>query len=206
MATGDQAASDLADYLAKSVELVDVGPGELADGLGLELTHGMAGRASEAHKTRPVWSLLDDLVATGEASALRAWHEWEEVSKGKRQVGWSKGLRERFAPGIEEVSDQAIVDQVVGDERDDLVAWSADEWRGFIAHPTRALDLLVAAQSGGLRPVLDLLREWGEDSFTVVANVLDVPAGVTDGGGAGGPPQSVASGGARDGRHTLGVP
>jgi hypothetical protein len=168
LAEGSEASSQLADYLAKSVQLGGLGAvaaearrEALAAGLGLELTHGQPGRARADLATRPVWALLDDLAETGEASALARWHEWEAGSKGKRQVGWSVGLRERFAPSIEDVTDQAIVDQAVGDETDDVAAWTPDEWAEFIAHPTRATDLLDAAQHGGREAVHALLRAWG---------------------------------------------
>jgi hypothetical protein len=168
LATGDRAASDLADYLAKSVAVVD--SETLPADLGLELTHGMAGRARQGLATRPVWSLLDEMVETGD---LTDWREWEKASKGKRQVGWSVGVRERFAPDVEDVTDQAIVDQAVGDELDDLAWWTADQWREFIAHPSRAVELLEVAARGGRVAVHALLREWGTDCALIIPNSLD---------------------------------
>lgn len=174
MVTGDDAADALGEYLAKSVSVIDTGgptsrsdvdTRAVSDGLGLELTHGMAGRARDGLATQPVWSLLDGMAETGD---LPAWREWEKASKGKRQVGWSVGLRDRFAPSIEDLSDQAIVDQAVGDETDDLVLWTADEWRTFVAHPTRPVELLDAAQSGGRDAVQALLTRWGDVACSVV--------------------------------------
>jgi hypothetical protein len=179
---GDQAAEQLAEYLAKGVKVVDrrelaaMVREERAVGLGLELTHALPGRAREDLRTRPVWALLDELAETGEASALARWHEWESASKGRRQVGWSMGLRERFAPTIEELTDQQVVDQVVGDEDDDVIAWTADQWRAFIARPARAADLLEAAQHGGVAGALALLESWGDVACSIVTRDRGGPA------------------------------
>lgn len=185
MATGEKAASDLADYLAKSVELgtmeklVQQARREaLATGLGLELTHTSSGRAREDLRTRPVWSLLDDLAETGE---IGLWREWERGSKGRQQVGWSNGLRKRFAPALDEQTDQQIVDQALGDESDTIVSWTSEQWRTFIAHPTRAVELLEAAQFGGRLAVVDLLESWADVSCSIIETVSPGEAG-----GAGG--------------------
>jgi hypothetical protein len=138
LATGEDAAEQLADYLAKSVAVVDQAH-NVATGLGLELTHNRPGRTRGGLATRPVWSLLREARETGE---IGRWREWERVSKGKRQVGWSNGLRERFAPEVEEVTDQAIVDEEHGTWRDDVVGWSVDEWRVFIRQGALAVDLV----------------------------------------------------------------
>jgi hypothetical protein len=184
LAEGAQAAEQLADYLAKSVGLglgalvAEAHRESVADGLGLELTHGMSGRAREGLATRPVWSLLDDLAEMGEASSLAAWHEWESASKGKRQVGWSAGLRERFAPEVTEASDQEVVDQALGDEHDDVASWTADQWRTFIAEPARVVELLEVAESGGREAAHRLLTSWG----TVCTLIDPRPTGAGGGG------------------------
>lgn len=139
LSTGSRASEKLAEYLAKAAS-VDVGRS-----LGLELTHTKPGRSREGLSTRPVWALLDDLTETGEVGP---WREWERASKGKRQVGWSVGLRERFAPSIEEVSDQEIVQEEIGTADDDLAFFTADQWRRVIEVPGLALRLVQAAEFG----------------------------------------------------------
>ena len=162
LVAGEDAADQLAEYLSKSVSVLDGLKREaVATGLGLELTHSMPGRAREVQRTEPVWSILGDLVETGEASALRRWHEWESASKGRRQVGWSTGLRDRFAPMLEELEDQAVVDQQLGSEDDDLVRFTVKEWREIVRHPERIPDLLEAAEGQGLSAVKELLDGWG---------------------------------------------
>jgi hypothetical protein len=157
LVSGERASDDLGGYLAKLADSAE----PASDGLGLELTHGLAGRAAAGMATRPTWALLDHLVRTGEAGALQLWHEWERVSKGKRQVGWSKGLRERFAPEVEELTDDAIVDQEVGSDADDLVRWTADQWRELVRVPARIVELLSYAEACGADAVCSALDAWG---------------------------------------------
>lgn len=161
--TGEKASEQLAEYLAKSVSVIDqlrvvAARESLARGMGLELTHTMPGRARDDLKTRPVWALLDDLAETGE---IGPWREWEKTSKGRRQVGWSVGLRERFAPSLDEVSDLAIVEEEVGTAADDVIRWTGDQWRDFVAVPGLALELLQVAESGGAQAARDHLRYLG---------------------------------------------
>jgi hypothetical protein len=154
---GEQASHDLGGYLSKLADSAEPS----SDGLGLELTHGLAGRAASGLATRPTWAILDHLVRTGESQAMRLWHEWERVSKGKRQVGWSKGLRQQFAPEIEELSDDEIVDQEVGTDADDLVRWTAMQWREMVRVPARIAELLSYADSVGIEAVCSALDAWG---------------------------------------------
>jgi hypothetical protein len=153
--TGADAPEELGGYLAKMANP------ESTAGLGLELTHGLAGRSAAGLRTRPVWGLLDDLVATGETVALRRWHEWERVSKGKRQVGWSRGLRQRFAPDVEDVTDEEVVAAEVGTAADDVLHLTADSWRALVAVPVRIVALLEAVEDGGVEAAGALLDRLG---------------------------------------------
>lgn len=156
---GDEASTQLGGYLAKMADQVDAE--ERAAGLGLELTHSMPGRSANRIGTRPVWSLLDELVAFGEAETLALWREWETVSRGKRQVGWSRGLRERFAPEIEQLDDDEIVQQEIGTEEDELVHFRAEDWKELVAVPMRPLALLETTERAGLAGAVALLDAWG---------------------------------------------
>ncbi len=149
---GDQAADDVADYLLKMAE----DPGFA---LGGELAYSSPGRARAGLKTEPPFALLERLEQTGEAELLRLWHEWESASKGKRQIGWSRGLRERY--GVDVVEDQAIVDEAIGTEDDDWVAWTRTGWRELVRHPARLAQLLEVAEAAGIDAVTGLLDSWG---------------------------------------------
>ena len=152
---GDQAADDLGGYLAKLANSTE------GEGLGLELTHGMPGRAATVAATRPTWAILDHLELTGEAPALELWHEWERVSKGKRQVGWSKGLREQFAPEVVEQTDDDIVAEELGTASDDVLRLDAESWRELVRTPGRPVELLELLECGGVELAAAALDQWG---------------------------------------------
>jgi hypothetical protein len=155
LVAGDQAADDLAGYLFK---IVEQGDAERATSLGLELTHTQPGRAKSQLATRPVWSVLEDLVRDGESESLRLWHEWERVSKGKRQVGYSAGLRDRFAPDLEDLSDEEVADIEHGTAEHDLLHFTLDAWRHVVADPELAPTILTMTEAfgvSGARRVLD---------------------------------------------------
>jgi hypothetical protein len=152
---GDEASDDLAGYLFKIAE----GGLDSATGLGLELTHAQPGRSRSGLSTLPVSSLLERVRVMGDAEALDLWHEHERVSKGKRQVGFSKGLRERFAPSVDELSDEQVAELEHGSREDDLVRWDLDGWRQVVRDPTLPPLLLEAAEQGGVESVSALLDE-----------------------------------------------
>lgn len=157
LAGGDDAAGSLAEYLFKITETL-VPQRETALSLGLELTHTLPGRSRSDHKTRPVWSLLDDFSDTGDAEVLARWHEWERGSKGKRQVGWSKGLRERFVPELEVLTDEEVADREAGSSADDLVSIPLVGWRELVKSPHELPVILTAAERAGTAGVVEVLE------------------------------------------------
>jgi hypothetical protein len=164
LATGDEAAGDLAEYLFKIVE-----QGEAARSLGVELAMTQPGRSRSDLATRPVWSLLDRLVETGEAEALARWHEWEAGSKGRRQVGWSKGLRKRFAPEVEDVTDQEIADREMGSKQDDVARISREGWGRLVSIPGGPCDVLEALEVEGVAGMAEVLDRLGIDHELISA-------------------------------------
>jgi hypothetical protein len=158
LVSGDQAADEVAGYLFKIAEQVDI---DQATSLGLELTHTMPGRSKSVLSTRPVWSLLDDLMRDGEADTLRLWNEYERVSKGKRQVGYSQGLRARFAPDVEEMTDEQVADQEHGSNADDLLHFDVNAWRQIATTAGLAVAILEATESGGVTAARTLLDAEG---------------------------------------------
>ena len=164
MVSGDAAASELGRYLFKFAEASDA---ERAVSLGLELAYSLPGRAAHGLRTRPVWSLLDDLVANGDAEALERWHEWERDSKGRRQVGWSTGLRAKFAPVLDEFTDDQVVSTEHGTAEDDLVLIEAAGWRTLVGMPAQMPRVLEAAESGGASAVSALLWALGVEHLVI---------------------------------------
>jgi hypothetical protein len=165
LATGEKASSDLAEYLFKVAGQAH-GQDQGA-ALGLELTHTHSGRARADLATKPVWSILDRLVRTGEAEAMERWHEWEAGSKGRRQVGWSKDLRSRFAPALVEISDDELVEEEMGSAADDVVAFTRAGWDRLVSMPFLMTMMLDALEDGGL-PMLRQRLDFAEIDYVVV--------------------------------------
>lgn len=98
------AGDELGGYFAKGVYQVD----ERAASYEVTSSH----TKQAAHGNRTPFALLADLVRHGDADDLDLWHEWERVSKGKRQMYWSPGLRDLLDVGAE-MSDEQIAEQAV---------------------------------------------------------------------------------------------
>lgn len=126
------ADADLAAYISKATDL------------GLELTQSQSKRARRGHKTVSPWSLLGDVIDKGDADALDRWHVWEQGSKNRRQITWSKNLRRALLGQEREVSDEEIADQQAGDV--DVVLITAEGWDSVVARPWLMPALLVAAE------------------------------------------------------------
>lgn len=137
MVTGPGDAA-LASYFTKAVDG--------AHRIGLELTQNQTKQARQRHGTVPTWSLLDEVEATGDVGR---WEEWEQGSKGRRQMTWSKGLRELLGLRREE-SDDEIASEEVGSSDDDLVKITAAGWDDLCRTPADLGRLLDATCKGGL--------------------------------------------------------
>ena len=110
----------------------------------MELTQTQSKVARGVHKTVPVWELLDGAI-DGEVAPLRLWREWERGSKGRRQIGWTKGLRERFRIG-QELSDEEIAAEELG-RVDDTVVWiTKGGWGQLIRRPWLIPEVLNHAE------------------------------------------------------------
>lgn len=140
----------LAEYFTKA--------GHNARSIGQEMTNTQSKRARGSHSTRSVWEFLDELIDTGDADALDRWHEWQRGSKGRRQLTWSKGLRELLGLRFEK-SDEDIAAEELGSKADDLVIITAAGWRTVIEGRLRVQILESVYQHGfrGLRSLLDRL-------------------------------------------------
>jgi hypothetical protein len=93
------------------------------------------------------FGLLRLVVEDGDADALDRWHEWEMVSKGRRQLTWSRGLRDLYALAPE-LDDQEVSD--LDDLGGDLVALiDPASWRRIVAG-RRLASCLEAAEGGTL--------------------------------------------------------
>lgn len=140
---GNLAATRLGEYLAKAVE------GRGAGNLGAELTQTQSKTAHGVHKTRPVWSLLDEGAIDGEADPLWLWHEWEKASKGRRQIAWSTNLRSLLGLDESERSDDEIAAEELGTRSDTVALIEAGGWASLVRRPWLIAEVLNVAEESG---------------------------------------------------------
>lgn len=88
---------------------------------------------SAHYGNRTPFAVLADIVRSGDADDLDAWHEFERGSKGRRQITWSHGLRARLLPDepAVELTDQELVDQ--DHDGAAVVELNADLWAVIVA-------------------------------------------------------------------------
>lgn len=111
---------------------------------------------------RSPFGILKDALATGLAADCELWIEWEQGSKGHKQLTWSSGLRE-FARMNSEKSDDEIAAE--NERGEDAIVIEPKSW-ARMAH--EAHDLLDAIELGGIERGIEWLRSRGLQ-FTVVA-------------------------------------
>jgi len=140
----------LSEYFTKA--------GHNAQSIARELSNSQSKTARGVHGTHSVWDFLDAVIDQGDADSLDRWHEWQSGSKGRRQLTWSKGLRELLGLRFEK-SDEDIAAEELGTKADDLVIISAAGWRTVIAGRLRVQILESVYRQGfsGLRALLDVL-------------------------------------------------
>lgn len=145
----DAADEHLAAYFTKTTDS--------AHRIGLEVTQTQSKTARDRNKTRPTWALLDDVEALGLATSLDLWHEWERGSKNRKQMTWSKGLRDRLGL-LREASDEDIATEEHGSAEDDLVLIDSEGWARLRANPADLADLLTVTEGGGLTALRSFLN------------------------------------------------
>jgi len=174
--SGDALAS-VAGYVHKGEYVDRVQSVKPVRSLAMEVTRGDL-KASKGGRTP--FGVLADIVASVEDSGEIAeddwalWSEWEEVSRGRRQQVWSRGMRERVGLAESELSDdEAAAVELAGV---DLVAIPAGAWRTFSRDGRAHAELLAAveASSGGFlaarMAAASVLRKYGCDH-----SLLDPP-------------------------------
>lgn len=92
-------AEPLAAYFTKATDL------GVAQAVAVEFTRS-ASKSGRAATSRTAWGILDG-VMSGDVEELRRWHEYERASRGRRQMTWSRGLRDRLDLSPELSDDEA---------------------------------------------------------------------------------------------------
>ena len=139
--------------------------------LSHEITGGQAKLAKGGGRT-PFQILADALASGGEAADIHAWWEWERASHGRRQIGWSKGLREWAQLAAERTDDEVADEDLQGDE---LLFLDLDSWRALRGEPGRVCDLLEVAEDHGYTGARIRLERWGLGYMVVRRSRLGPP-------------------------------
>ena len=141
--------SEIGTYLAKVQDGFDGSwspAHELARG-DLKKSRGLHGRTP--------FGLLREYADTGSVQALAAWREWEQASKGRRAIEWSRGLRQLLE--VEVLSDQQAAERAEY-ATDPLYLFTPDEW-DVVLSADADWDLIEAAEEDGTHGVVQLLRQ-----------------------------------------------
>jgi hypothetical protein len=146
----------LSEYLTKAQ---DQGTVTRRRSIGLELTSTQSKGVRSGFSTRTPWALLDEWFGDGDADSADLWHEFELASKGRRQLTWSRGLRQLLGIGEVEKADEEIAAEEVGSEADDLVRITKDGWRMVLRSPELIPQILNTTDRTGLAGLRALLDE-----------------------------------------------
>jgi hypothetical protein len=95
--------------------------------------------------SRSSWELLHGIMR-GDAEELELWQAYEQATRGKRALTYSRGLRDLLGIGAE-VDDETIADSEVGD-RDDTGFYVTD-WAPVRIQPALGAGLLNAVGPAG---------------------------------------------------------
>ncbi|GAA2546409.1 hypothetical protein GCM10010210_17180 [Pseudonocardia hydrocarbonoxydans] len=140
-------AAPLEDRGGLDVRPVDMGVGsrdavaEYLSKISAEITGGSAKEGRRGNRTP--FGILRDGLATGLADDLELWAEWEQASRGRRQIAWSQNFR-KWAGARRERSDEEIVTDDLGGE--DILAVEAQDWPAL---RPRVAELLDVAERDG---------------------------------------------------------
>ena len=140
-----QGGDRIGQYVAKVQEAASV-PMEIARG---DLKSGRRGGLMP-------FELLD-MAGAGESLALSLWWTYERVTKNRRCIEWSRGLRDRLGIGGE-VDDAEIVTEDTTTEDSLLCVLPSKDWRAVAA---AGLDvrLLEAAEDTGVHGVVAVVAD-----------------------------------------------
>ena len=146
------AGDALADYFTKNTY------GLTPSGAAYEVTGSHSKRLGKGGVTP--FQLLERMVNEGDEKDLERWHEWEAASHGRRQLTWSRGMRDLLALGVEETDSELAEKELPGVV---AVVLSRDEWvngRWW----ERVPELLDAVEAGTLPELLPFVAasRWFE--------------------------------------------
>jgi len=112
-------------------------------GLDYELTKGHVKKSRDPKKGKSMWDLLRDWSENRDSRSISRFLLFADAFHGKRQLVWSKGLRELLGL-VSELSDEELAQASV-EEASLLAELEDDEWYAIRRHGLQ-LDLLELAE------------------------------------------------------------
>lgn len=111
-----------------------------------KITHEITSPSTKAGRygNRSPFAVLRDALATGLADDCELWIEWEQASHGRKQLTWSRDLREWAGLHVERTDDEIVAEDLRGD---DVLVIAPESWPAVRPH---VADLLDAVEVGGL--------------------------------------------------------
>jgi hypothetical protein len=146
------AGDDVGGYLTKVGEADEP---HQTPGLELARTDRKAGRA---WGSRSPFAILADHHRHRRVSDRRLWEEWMLVSKGRRTLEWSRGLRAELLAEAPERTDEEIATET--DPGTPVLLLAPVVW-GQVIVGGLTVAVLVAAEAGSVRGVVDILEAAG---------------------------------------------
>jgi hypothetical protein len=123
------ASAEVAEYLAKG-HYEEVKPSRPNRNAALELAS--TGKQARGANRTPM-QILADMVANGEACDFELWREWEQASKGRRALTWSRGARDRLVGDVEQTDEELAQSTDQGGEV--VAELDPDTWPTIAARP-----------------------------------------------------------------------
>lgn len=173
--TAQSGVQQVGRYLAKNTY----------SGLGAEVSAGGWKTARKGNRTPfEVLACIHEAVSAGEeadAEDLALWHEWERVSRGRRQITWSRGLRDLLELD-EERSDEELAETETAEEAEaeEIGRIAAEDWKRVLRPVSARLEVLHAVEAERTREAaVEALRaalgRLGIEMLPAVPKVLDTP-------------------------------
>lgn len=136
----------------------DSGLGRYMAKAAAELTRGDLKHGGRGGRT-PFRILFDLASGTGSTRDAALWAEWEEVSRGRRFISWSRNLRDLVG---ETASDEELA-AVEPDEVEVVAVFTRAAWRRLLSSRGVAglVLLLDVVETGGAEPARAVLDAWG---------------------------------------------
>lgn len=154
--TGREVSKRVGTYVTKNTYTA-------GDTAGLEAARGDLKKGRFGN--RAIFQVLGDLVLQPEGSFPERdagiWAEYEQASKGRRQMTWAGGARELLCLDEVEQTDEEIASEEVGTSDDAALLIRTDAWAQITAVAGRKARLLDLAENAPLDALRLVLEGWG---------------------------------------------